>query len=566
MRSFFASALLLAAVPGQVISNEHSSPDNGKGGIHLPIRRGGQNKWKRSGQSSAMVGVGDYQDVTYSVLVTVGSTSTPLILDTGSSDLWLVSDGYKGLRSSTNVPLYSAAALASAGQDVQLLYGDSRTGTRATGPIGTDTVSIAGLSVSDQYFAAIVDTNTTVLDTGSTGILGLGFPPISLIWRQLSASQLSQPIPSAAKRADRIANDSSVSSPSLGLDNTHLRRQTNVAAPISTVDTFASLGPLLTRLVTWKVLQRPLVVTTLQRDTISLSGNDGTLSLGALPYGLADDRLTWVPVRSYSVAEGGLPAPPNAPNEVSLYVYPLVWEIPIDDVYLDGVRLPRSTLSPQSISLSALVDTGNSLIRGPQDVVSWVYNQLGLDASGTFDCSIPHNLTFQIGGALFPVDPRDFAHPTSVTPGTVYPSEVARCTPALAVTDPPGNGGFLYSWSLGDPFLKSNMVAFYYGNMTRPSQDPARVGFMSMVPSDAGDVLEKAVDAAIHNGGIFLSTSESAPDAATAGFAHTMTAKDLPRITQGSRAATSNAGRARANFWIGMLIAAFSAGIMRYLP
>lgn len=50
------------------------------------------------------------------------------------------------------------------------------------------------------------------------------------------------------------------------------------------------------------------------------------------------------------------------------------------------------------------------------------------------------------------------------------------------------------------------MVAFYYGNMTHPSQDPARVGFMSMVPSDASYALEKAVDAAIANGGVFLCT------------------------------------------------------------
>ncbi len=72
-----------------------------------------------------------------------------------------------------------------------------------------------------------------------------------------------------------------------------------------------------------------------------------------------------------------------------------------------------------------------------------------------FDCSIPHNLSFEIGGVQFPVDPRDFAHPASVIPGTLYPNQLARCTTVLAATDPPGNGGFLYSWSLGDPFLKS---------------------------------------------------------------------------------------------------------------
>lgn len=93
---------------------------------------------------------------------------------------------------------------------------------------------------------------------------------------------------------------------------------------------------------------------------------------------------------------------------------------------------------------------GNSLIRGPQDVVSSIFAKLG-GPSGAFDCRIPHNLSFEIGGALFPVDPRDFA----LAPSGNSPRDLSRCTPALAATDPPGNGQFLYSWSLGVPFLKS---------------------------------------------------------------------------------------------------------------
>lgn len=64
------------------------------------------------------------------------------------------------------------------GLTVQLLYGDSHTGTHAFGPIVKDTVGIAGLSVKDLFLAAIVDTNTTTYETGSAGILGLGFPAI----------------------------------------------------------------------------------------------------------------------------------------------------------------------------------------------------------------------------------------------------------------------------------------------------------------------------------------------------------------------------------------------------
>ena len=97
--------------------------------------------------------------------------------DTGSADLWVISGTCVGNCNST-VPLYPETSFQPSGLTVQLLYGDSRTGTQATGPIGQDVVGVAGLSQKDQYFAAIVSTNTTVLETGSAGILGLGFPAI----------------------------------------------------------------------------------------------------------------------------------------------------------------------------------------------------------------------------------------------------------------------------------------------------------------------------------------------------------------------------------------------------
>lgn len=48
--------------------------------------------------------------------------------------------------------------------------------------------------------------------------------------------------------------------------------------------------------------------------------------------------------------------------------YPIAWEVFVDDVFLDGEKLPRSTLSPPSIALSALIDTvsGLSLDYRPQ--------------------------------------------------------------------------------------------------------------------------------------------------------------------------------------------------------
>ena len=64
---------------------------------------------------------------------------------------------------------------------IDLRYGDSRTGTHAAGSIGNDSTGIAGLVIKDQYFASVYDTNTSVTESGSAGIFGLGFPAIRYV-------------------------------------------------------------------------------------------------------------------------------------------------------------------------------------------------------------------------------------------------------------------------------------------------------------------------------------------------------------------------------------------------
>jgi phytepsin len=126
-----------------------------------------------------------------------------------------------------------------------------------------------------------------------------------------------------------------------------------------------------------------------------------------------------------------------------------------------------------------------------------------LGKTGTYDCSTPHILTFEIGGKKFPVDPRDF-------PFQAFENNINECAPNVVATDPPQTG-FLYSWSLGDPFLKSVLTSFYFGNLTRPSVDPPRMGFLSTMPNGAADRLAQGVAAARRNRNNFLSKEEPAP-------------------------------------------------------
>ena len=205
--------------------------------------------------------------------------------------------------------------------------------------------------------------------------------------------------------------------------------------------------------------------------------------------------------------------------------------MPIDAVFLDGKELPASTQPGAGVNtsiVSALIDTvcwalpylhcsmltkymqGNSLIRGPSDVVNNIMTQVSPayaanpSSDPTLPCSSAHDLVFQIGGKKFPVDARDFVSQDDA-------GDATTCVANNVVsTDPPSTGA-LFSWNLGDPFLKSNMVIFYYGNLTHPSEDPPKIGFVSLVPSDDNELLEDAVQEAQSDGGNFDCESSCVP-------------------------------------------------------
>ncbi|KAJ7256203.1 aspartic peptidase domain-containing protein [Mycena haematopus] len=483
---------------------ETQYPKRTENGIHVPIFRSESRSVRRRGELTGQMGLGDFVDVSYSVLVTVGGIESPLVLDTGSSDLWVASDACKTCK--TTLPLFPQASFVPTGVNVDLLYGDSLTGTHASGIVGTDTISFAGISVPNQYFAAINNTDTDVLDTGNAGIFGLGFALNSLIWNKVFANKFESQSSSTRRSLPRrrLSSNSNYGTrffPHLQhlqhlISSAQKRAASAAALTQAVLQSYPTYGPALTRMVTTNSLASAMFTISLQRDTLDIGGNAGILSLGELPGGIQETALTWAPVRKYP---SSLQAPADSPDET----YPIAWEIFIDDVFLDGVRLPRSNLSSSTIVLSGLVDTGNSLIRGPADVVDVINSRVGK----TFACTTPHTLAFSIAGKLFPVDARDFA-------SQAFDGEMSECSANVVETDAPVAGkGYQYSWSLGDPFIKGVLASFYYGNITYPSADPPRIGLLSTVPADGGAAaLQSAVENAInHNGGNEYTTSNVAP-------------------------------------------------------
>lgn len=457
------------------------------GGFEIPFTRSLNRKKRlnaKRGIVSGSIGLGDNSDLLYTVPIELDGETTVVHLDTGSSDLWVITDKcQKGACTNTAATQISSAGLNASGADVTMYYGDSSTSTFASGPIAYSSATLAGISIDNQAFVGVNATTNPIVQYGAAGIFGLGFPSGSVAQQSLSLFQ---------------------------------------HGPQSTTDAFVSStykdGPLLARIVQTNALASPMFSISLQRDTIDIGGGTGTLTIGTLPPGVDNSTLTWVPIRLYTQQEGGLEAPSFAPNEV----YPYRWEIDIDGVYLDGVKLPPSSIASlgglDNGKISALIDTGNSLLRGPADTVKRIIDSVATDPdSATLPCNVPHTLSYMIGGKLFPIDPRDFvSENNSPIPQQVAGSNDLLCKADNIVSTDPPNIGALFRWSLGDPFLKSNLVAFHYGNLTHPNVDPPRIGILSLVPDNAGQQLQDAVQDAIKNGGFFESTLQAAPTASAA--------------------------------------------------
>jgi len=93
--------------------------------------------------------------------------------DTGSSDLWVPGKGVSGF---TTFDSSQSSTVENSTDSFQISYGD---GSSVSGPVYTDTVTVAGLSAVAQHFSAVSNMGTDFGATPVDGILGLGFETIS---------------------------------------------------------------------------------------------------------------------------------------------------------------------------------------------------------------------------------------------------------------------------------------------------------------------------------------------------------------------------------------------------
>ncbi|KAJ7270919.1 acid protease [Mycena rebaudengoi] len=112
--------------------------------------------------------------------ISVGTPAQTFLIDfdTGSSDLWIPSSSCTSSTCSSKSKFKATSSSTSVKKSgtFSIQYGD---GSTVSGPVYTDTVSVAGIKATKQFFSPVTTLSASFADDPIDGILGLAFPAIS---------------------------------------------------------------------------------------------------------------------------------------------------------------------------------------------------------------------------------------------------------------------------------------------------------------------------------------------------------------------------------------------------
>ncbi|KAF8526310.1 acid protease, partial [Hysterangium stoloniferum] len=288
----------------------------------------------------------------YNVIATVGGILFEFALDTGSSDLWLVSDGCdtQQCKGTPAYPLktYASPTFQSVNDNTTVFHISFADFTAASGFVARETVRVGSIESAGQALAMISSSNLT-LGQSVSGILGLGFPHIS-----------------------RIAS------------------------------TVPNAEPFLTTLVQSGQLAYPLFGLSLTRNT------SGTLSLGAIDRTVVQNvsSISWHDVTPFA------PLPNENVTTSSLYLH---WAIPLNNLVanITAINLQPTYPAVTGTSPLALFDVGYTGISGPIKDVAAIFNALGTlrqVSPGVWGipCDTQSTITFTFAGTNVTLQPSDY--------------------------------------------------------------------------------------------------------------------------------------------------------------
>ncbi|KAK7051004.1 hypothetical protein VNI00_005116 [Paramarasmius palmivorus] len=289
----------------------------------------------------------------YYVVLRTGEISFRVALDTASSDLWILSSQCSTSSCAEaprypltyNSPTFSVVNANSTKYEVR--YAD---GTAASGFVAKEDIHIGNMSLPQQAFGMVTTSNVTFVDRES-GILGLGFPRLSRIDRNVTGS-----------------------------------------------------APLLTTLSENGLLDYPLFGLSLTRNS------SGTLALGAIDGTVVTNlsRIGWNEVVQF-------PPIGSERNVSSYWQWALPLRgISVNDGVVADVSLSPSYPDITGGFPIAMFDVGTSGVYGPWSDVAKIFESIEesrlVDAGGQWavPCSTKATITFTFGSQNFTLQPTDY--------------------------------------------------------------------------------------------------------------------------------------------------------------
>ncbi|KAJ6580924.1 aspartic peptidase domain-containing protein [Mycena capillaripes] len=310
-------------------------------------------------------------DEEYLTDITVGGQTFTAIVDTGSSDTWLIQKGFKcfnltGFPESTETCGFGSDGFDTAASPTfqafpkvsfNISYGD---GEFLSGPVGFDTVSVGGLTVTKQEIGT-PDFAAWNGDGVNSGLLGLAYSGLTSVFNTTD--------PTKASSANHIPYD-----------------------------------PFFFTAVKQGAVTNPFFSLALNRGPLdtnaTVDSNLGFIAFGGMPPVTLDKTAVTVPVQGYSTTTGE----PSNTDAVFFYY----------TVDVDAYVFPGSTKVTTKNS-NTILDSGTTLNLLPTKVAKAYNAQFSPKAtldqdSGLYfvDCNakVPA-FSVTLGGKSFPVDARD---------------------------------------------------------------------------------------------------------------------------------------------------------------
>ncbi|ODN76856.1 hypothetical protein L202_05448 [Cryptococcus amylolentus CBS 6039] len=145
--------------------------------LEASVKRNQRELGRRSTGSVSLTDVG--LDASYAGTVSIGTPSQDflVIMDTGSSDLWVAGSTCTAdfCTQTTTFDTSNSSTFSTSNEAFNITYGSGD----ADGELATDTVSMGGFSVTDQTFGVVTSTSADLISSPLSGLMGLAFKSIA---------------------------------------------------------------------------------------------------------------------------------------------------------------------------------------------------------------------------------------------------------------------------------------------------------------------------------------------------------------------------------------------------